>query len=81
MDSNIINDVGILYKEELRNNKVVFLPIIEKISNLKKFHGHIEVDASNNVVLDVSGKTLKVGFENDFVLIKNELFSLNVEKN
>ena len=77
----IINDVGVLYKEELRNNKVVFLPIIEKISNLKKFHGHIEVDASNNVVLDVTGKALKVGFENDFVLIKNELFSLNVEKN
>ena len=80
-ENYIINDVGVLYKEELRNNKVVFLPIIEKISNLINFHGHIEVDASNNVVLDVEGKVLMEGFENDFVLIKNELFSLNVEKN
>ena len=80
-ENSEINDIGVLYKEELRKNKVVFLPIIEKISNLRDFYGHIEVDASNNVVLDASGKVLMEGFENDFVLMKNELFSLNVEKN
>lgn len=76
-----INDVGVLFKEELCNKKVVFLPIIEKISNLSNFHGHIELNASNNVVLSASNEVLKEGIENDFVLIKNELFSLKASKN
>lgn len=74
-------DIGILFKEVLCNEKVKFSPIIEKISNIKEFYGHTELDANNNVVLSEKGEPLQEGFENDFVLIKNELFALKLVNN
>ncbi|MBT8260443.1 MAG: peptidase M14 [Bacteroidia bacterium] len=80
-EKNAEKDVGFLFKEEIRNNNVVFLPIVEKISNLEHFYGHKELKVNNSLVLGESGELLKEGYANDFVLINNELFVLKSIKN
>lgn len=79
-EETVKTDIAVQYLERLDNEKVVFLPKIEKISDLTGFYAHKELDANNNAVLDVSGAQLKIDSENDFVLIDNELFSLKVDK-
>lgn len=36
------NDIGILFKEILTNNRIIFEPYIEKIGNLQNYYGHSE---------------------------------------
>ena len=70
------NDIGIQFKEVLVENSIAFVPIIKTIGDLSKFYGHYEIDAN---FLSVTGKNkeqLREGYENDFVLINNELFAL-----
>jgi hypothetical protein len=75
-----IVDIGILYEEQLKGNKVEFSPIIEKIADLDSFLGHNELDALNQLVLSPNSKALNEGHENDFVLINDKKFSLKPEK-
>jgi hypothetical protein len=69
-------DIGILYKEELKNNQIEFIPRVEKIEKLDNFFGHKEIDAKGFEVLNEENKVLEVGNENVFVTINNEIFSL-----
>jgi Zinc carboxypeptidase len=71
-------DIGILYKERLIKGSIEFIPIINKISDLRKNYGHQEFDANNARVLLPNLSELKVGCEIDFVLINNRKFSLNL---
>ncbi|MEZ4802651.1 MAG: M14 family zinc carboxypeptidase [Gelidibacter sp.] len=71
-----ICDVGILYQEKLLGEKIEFVPIVDKISDLSNFFGHREVEANTYVVLTANKETIYVGYENDFALINNEQFSL-----
>jgi len=73
-------DIGILYEERLIDETIEFIPIIDKISNLNKYYGHKEIDAKNKKVLSLNSAELKVGYENDFVLINNEKYSLTLKK-
>ena len=73
-------DIGILYKERLIGDIIEFVPIIDKISNLDEYYGHKEINVDNNMVLSFHLKELKVGYENDFVLINNRKFSLKLKK-
>jgi len=72
-------DIGILYREVLINNAIEFLPKVEKISNLKNYFAHKIIDASNGVVETINSEILKEGYENDFVLINSEQFSLKAK--
>ncbi len=72
-------DIGILYEERLVGNSIEFIPIIDKITDLSKYHGHKEINANKNEVLSSDGCELKVGYENDFVLINNVKYPLNLE--
>lgn len=76
--NNQITDVAIQYQEKLIDNSIEFLPIVEKISSLKEFFGHKEVDANGNRVLTVEEQEVYEGYENDFILLNYELFSLKV---
>ncbi|OIQ27484.1 MAG: peptidase M14 [Bacteroidetes bacterium MedPE-SWsnd-G2] len=69
-------DVAIQYKEVLVGENVKFLPIIEKIDDLHEFFGHKELDVNGGAVLTHDKKPIYEGYENDFVFINNELFSL-----
>jgi hypothetical protein len=71
-------DVAIQYHEKLSNQNIEFVPIVDKISDLKSFFGHKEVDANGCVVLTTSNEPIYEGYENDFVLINHEQFSLKV---
>ena len=71
-------DIAIQYKEVLKSGKVEFIPTVEKISNLEKFYGHKEIDANGGLVKAIENLELKVGYENDFVLLNNKKIALFV---
>ncbi|RSK38589.1 M14 family metallopeptidase [Mangrovimonas spongiae] len=73
-------DIAIQYQERLESGNIKFIPKIEKISNLNNFYGHLEYNANNNVVLTEENEPVKVGFENDFVIINNEKYALKLTK-
>lgn len=76
-----IQDVAIMYQERLIKNKIEFIPIIEKVSDLKGFYGHREMNANNNEVFGDGIKAISEGIEIDFVSIKNENTSLICKNN
>jgi len=69
-------DIGIIYQEVLINKTLEFKPRIEKISNLKNYFGHKTIDASHGLIQTINSEILTEGYENDFVLINCEQFSL-----
>ena len=69
-------DVGIQYQERLIDNKIEFIPVVEKIEKLSDFFGHKEIDAKNEVVLNNCKEPLKVNNEIVFAMIKNEKIAL-----
>lgn len=73
---DILQDVAIQYKEVLKDDKVVFKPVVEKIDDLNSYYSHKDINAKGNTVLTIDKKPVFCGYENDFVLINNELFSL-----
>lgn len=75
-----ILDIAIQYEERLDQNNVVFIPKIEKISDLSHFFGHKEINAQENLVFGGDNKEVKEGIEIDFVLINGEKHLLIVEK-
>ncbi|MGY0392412.1 M14 family metallopeptidase [Bizionia sp. KMM 8389] len=72
-------DIGVLYKEKLENGTLKFVPIIEKLGNLKGFYGHKEFNANKASVLNSNGDKLEVGSSNDFVMLNNSKYSLLVD--
>ncbi|WP_425075477.1 M14 family zinc carboxypeptidase [Psychroserpens sp. S379A] len=77
---NTLNrDIGILYKEVLKNGSIDFVPTIKKISNLNACFAHKEIDARGFEVLTGDGNVLLEESENDFVFINNENFSLKLK--
>ena len=74
-------DIGILYQEKLINNNIEFIPKVEKISDLKEFYGHFEIDANKNEVFGNDSEVMHEGIEIDFVSINNEKISLIVKNN
>ncbi len=72
-------DIGFLYQERLKGDSIEFVPKIENISNLSEYYGHKEINANKNRVLSVNSNELKMGHENDFVLINNSKISLIIK--
>ncbi len=69
--SNILCDIAIQYKEELKRDRVIFTPTVERISKLNDFFGHKEIDANGGEVFNKDGKHIYVGNEIDCVVINN----------
>ncbi|RKE95288.1 M14 family metallopeptidase [Ichthyenterobacterium magnum] len=69
-------DIAVQYQERLIDNKIVFIPKIEKISKLNGCYGHKELDANGSKVLFANEAVLKVGDENDFVFVNGEKYAL-----
>lgn len=78
MVRNEICDIAVQYQEKLVNQIINFVPIVDKISKLKGFYGHKEVNANGCAVLTIENEEMYIGYENDFVLINNELFSIKI---
>ena len=60
----------------MKANRIEFRPFIEAISKLDKSYGHKEIDAKGGLVRNIENLELKVGYENDFVLVNNKKISL-----
>ena len=75
-DRNV--DLAVQYKELLIGDELKFIPVVEKISDLTDFYGHKEVDANSSVVLTHDKQVIYEGYENDFVLLNNEVLSFKL---
>lgn len=71
-----LQDIAIQYQEKLTDRVIEFIPKIEKISALKNFYGHREINADGNEVTTEDLQVVKEGLEIDFVLINNQRISL-----
>ena len=70
-------DLAIQYQEILENEIIKFSPKIEKIGNLESFFGHKEIDVNYHQIFTHDYKPIYEGYENDFVMKKNEKILLN----
>jgi len=75
-NSDTTLDIGILYREELKNKKIEFIPVVESISKLDGFFGHREIDVNGQLVTRKENLGLEVSNEIDFVLKNYEKISL-----
>lgn len=78
---NTLCDIAVQFQEKLEGGTVVFIPKIEKISNLSQFYGHKEINVKGALVVSDKKEALKEGIEIDFVNINNNKYPLNVEIN
>ena len=76
--NNQILDIGINYKEVLKENNIHFQPEIIKIEDLSNFYCHKVFDANNCNVFTIKNEPVYIGYANDFVMINNEELSLKV---
>ena len=74
-----IRDIAVQYEEKLDKNRIIFVPKIEKISDLSGFYGHKEIDANENLVFIDVNEELKEGLAIDFALINSEKYPLFIE--
>jgi len=74
-----IQDIAIQYQEKLIDDHIEFIPKIEKISDLKNFYGHREINADGNEVMTIDLQLIEEGLEIDFVLINNQRISLKLK--
>lgn len=71
-------DVAIQFEERLVDGVLNFVPKIEKISDLKNYYAHKEINANDYNVYAENKLPLTIGSEIDFVIINDEKFSLKV---
>ncbi|OUS00929.1 peptidase M14 [Flavobacteriales bacterium 33_180_T64] len=71
-------DVAIQYQEELIDNSLVFVPKVEKISDLRHYCAHNEIDARGSQVFEGGDLAVVEGSEIDFVVVGNEKFLLKL---
>lgn len=74
-----ITDVAIQFREVLTNNRIEFVPMIEKIGPNLPFYGHKEIDCGKKKVSLEGQKSLG---ENDLVsniILNNEFLAINCE--
>jgi len=76
--NSTFGDIAIQYVEVLKDGKVVFIPTIEKISDLSRFYGHKEINAHGFTVFNFDNSPMEVGNEIDFVTINGDKFSFKV---
>ena len=71
-----IKDVAIQFQEKLIDNKLNFIPKVEKIFKNDSFFAHKWIEANNLEVRTVNKELLYEGYENDFVFVNNVKKSL-----
>lgn len=71
-------DVAVQYQEKLKEEKVVFIPKIEKIAPLNDFYAHKAFDAKGSLVKTILNEDVYEGYENDLVIVNNQKLSLKL---
>src|SRR5680860_59579 len=74
-----ITDVAIQFKEVLTNNKIEFVPIIEKIAPNLSFYGHKEIDCKKKKISLEGQKSLSENVLVRNIILNNEVLAINCE--
>lgn len=80
-ESDQPTSIAIQYSEKLVNGKILFIPKLVGIGEIKDFKGHIEIDAKNASVLVNSQNNIKVGDEISTIVNKNDSSLIYFDKN
>lgn len=72
------DDVAIQFEERLIEGKIVFIPKIKKIGDLKTFCGHREINGNNAEIRINSGKNFELNTEINQISLDDKLFSMNL---
>jgi hypothetical protein len=78
-NGNVI-DIAIQYHETLINNKVEFVPKVERIGKNLKTYGHLVIQCDEKLVTGQKKSPISEGTEIDFVHLENEIYSLKLHK-
>lgn len=71
-EASEFKDIAIQYKETLSDNKIEFVPVIERIADLSRYFGHREIDADNQTFKSKKPLNLREGeILSSFTLNKN----------
>lgn len=70
-ENETVEDVAIQFKEELKNDQVIFVPIVSKIGDHKGYFGHREIEGNGQVIVDEHNRPIKVNNEIDFVMLNS----------
>lgn len=74
--------IGIIYEESLKGNTILFEPKVDKIGDLSEYHGHLEADAKNAVIITDLAKKVEVDQRFSKIFNKGdrniELFTINL---
>ena len=73
-----IIDVAIQYQEVLKNEKIEFVPKIEKIGDLSSCFGHHEISANTNELLVNNQKILTEGLKIEDISIDNVKYPISL---
>ncbi|MGB5942772.1 MAG: M14 metallopeptidase family protein [Leeuwenhoekiella sp.] len=76
-----ILDIAIQFTEKLQGDKIVFIPVIQKIRKLDDYQGHKEYDVKGEVLTPAKDGILEVGQELHTALLPDNTaitFSLNI---
>jgi len=76
-----IVDVAIQFKEVLKNNKIEFVPIIEKIAPNLPFYGHKEIACGKKMISLEEQKSLGENVLVSNIILNNEVLAINCENN
>ncbi|MCX7548051.1 DUF2817 domain-containing protein [Xanthomarina sp. F1114] len=71
-------DIAIQFKEVLKNEKIEFIPIIERMGDMSLFFGHREVLANSSEVYVGNQKNLVEGLEIEEVFINNAKYLIKL---
>lgn len=71
-EASEFKDIAIQFKETLSDNKIEFVPVIERIADLSRYFGHREIDADNQTFKSKKPLNLREGeILSSFTLNKN----------
>ncbi len=76
-----VTDIAVQYEEQLFQNTIKFIPRIVEIKKLKKFYGHIEIDANQQNVTSSSNEEIEIEFVVKNIIINNRKISLILTNN
>ena len=74
--NNVETDIAIQFKEEVKNGKVSFVPIIEKIAHKISNYGHREIECEGEKIEFLGKSEISENDVVDKIFLKNEILTL-----
>jgi hypothetical protein len=76
---NKVSDIAIQFQEQLKNNKIVFVPVVQKLEPSLPFYGHKEIDCKGGEIKTHNNNEISENVIVDKIRLKNELLTINYQ--